>query len=108
MLEIRGHTVMMTACLDDALAVFSQQPHAFDVLFIDVIPPENDMLWVPAVRQMRSDILLLFTSAFLGEGFIRPDCGIYLPKPFTTDELSEAIDELTHQSAPTAVQLRAA
>jgi CheY-like chemotaxis protein len=94
MLESRGHSVTMAPSLKEALAIFWEQPNTFDLLLIDVVDSENDLSWVNAVRKVRPNILLLMVSAYLGEGFRPPDCGLYLPKPFTTGELADAIAEL--------------
>jgi CheY-like chemotaxis protein len=95
-LAAQGHSVTISPSLTEALAVFAANPkNTFDLIVVDVIPSENQMQWVETVRKKRPDMMLLAISAFLGDGFLPPACGLYLPKPFTSRELVNAIAELS-------------
>lgn len=95
-LEKQGHSVSMAPSLMEALAVFAENPKdRFDLMLVDVIPTENGMEWVSEVRKRQPRMMFLAVSAYLGDGFFPPDCGLYLPKPFTSQYLIDAVAELT-------------
>jgi DNA-binding response OmpR family regulator len=94
-LEKEGHSVTMAPSLMEALAVFDKNPEdTFNLMLVDVIPTENGMEWVSEVRKKQPRMMFLAVSAYLGDGFLPPDCGLYLPKPFTSQHLTDAVAEL--------------
>lgn len=90
-LHRHGYAVTMTESLAQALKVFAnRRAGTSQLLLVDVIPSENRMTWVSAVRQRQPQICVLATSAYLGDGFLPPASVAYLPKPFTSHELAAA------------------
>ena len=111
-LESRGHCVTLTASLNEALSTFLERPQAYDLLLIDVIPPppgadsecKADLSWVPDVRAAQPSIGLLLASGYFGERFQPPASSTYLMKPFTSDELAEAVAQAM-RAAPAIMSL---
>lgn len=87
-----GYGVTIASSLAETLQIFAtRRAGTFQLILVDVIPTENRMEWVNAVRQKQPDIRLLATSAYLGDGFVPPANIAYVPKPFTSQELGDAV-----------------
>jgi two-component system cell cycle sensor histidine kinase/response regulator CckA len=91
-LRRHGYAVTIASSLAETLQIFAtRRARAFKLILVDVIPAENRMEWVNAVRQTQPDIRVLATSAYLGDGFVPPANIAYVPKPFSSQELADAV-----------------
>jgi CheY-like chemotaxis protein len=116
-LQHYGYCVLMTSSAEEALGVFWNDPHNFDLLLIDIpVPrqvvwednkvvvrvPEISFEWLERIRQARPNLPVLLISGSLGEAFIPPANAHHLAKPFTAQELFTAMkDVMVASSFPT-------
>jgi len=85
-----------------ALDLFQKQPEKFDLLIFDLIMPEmNGKRAYEEAAAIRPEIPILFCSAYgddlLSSTFLAKLPGELLRKPFTTDNILDAIDRVLHK-----------
>ncbi|MFT5686786.1 MAG: two-component system cell cycle sensor histidine kinase/response regulator CckA, partial [Myxococcota bacterium] len=98
MLVSRGYTVKAAATPLEALAMIRAAPADFDLLLSDVQLPQmrGDVL-AQEILKVRPDLAMLFISgSFLEETLLGR---AVLPKPFTAEELTDAVAELLSETA---------
>ena len=105
LLEYLGYRVTATARAAEALAQFMAAPDQFDVVLLDrVMPQVNGPTLARAMRGVRGDISILFLSGVVHAALEQEaaDLGVrgILPKPFTKDEISEAVRKALEPKAP--------
>jgi PAS domain S-box-containing protein len=96
-----GYEVVSVADSREALTLFRQEPHRFDALLTDEIMPNlKGTELALAVRSLRSELPIIVCS---GSDFIMPmelaqaqTNTAYLKKPFTIDQLGEALQQVLH------------
>lgn len=102
-LEESGHEVALTASVSEGLSALQQEE--FDLLLVDVIMPEHDgMYLMNLVKRSHPGLPMLVMSGYptpeiVANGF---DMGAthFLPKPFTPDELLDAIRFVEERTRP--------
>jgi PAS domain S-box-containing protein len=96
-----GYTVEAFARPRDAIAFFEQSHHKIDAVLVDMVMPQlHGAEVVERLRQIQPDVRILIVSGFLGVGDNDPHQLAGLPilrKPFTLQELAQAVHELITQ-----------
>jgi len=93
-LEAEGCEVIAAASVDEAMAILEQQIP--ELLLIDVkMPVHNGMYLMRRLKEKRPGIPIIVMSGYATSETIKEaeDLGaaIFLPKPFTPDELADTI-----------------
>jgi len=96
MLKEMGHEVRKETSGMDALAVFSHDPGAFDLVITDLgMPDISGLLLAEKFFKMRADVPLVLLTGAEGEALSRTrETGIrwYCMKPISTAALREAVE----------------
>jgi DNA-binding NtrC family response regulator len=96
-LESEGHSVTAAKSADEALAVIDNED--FSLLLMDLKMPHHDGIYLmKELKHRKKDIPIIVMSGYSTQetiaeaGFM--GAKLFLPKPFTPDELMEAIREI--------------
>jgi CheY-like chemotaxis protein len=96
-----GYSVDAFARPRDAIAFFEQNHRRIDAVLLDMVMPQlHGTEVVDRLRQIQPDVRVLITSGYLGIGDNEPHQLEGLPilrKPFTLQELAQAVHELLGQ-----------
>ncbi len=97
-LTLRGYTVLEAASAEEALEMLKDADLHVDVFVSDVIMPGKDgPTWVREALKKRPDVKVVFVSGYAEDAFKdgQPEISgsIFLPKPFSLNELTEKVKE---------------
>jgi two-component system cell cycle sensor histidine kinase/response regulator CckA len=113
-LQLKGFTVIEAGSAEDALEMLGDATLEVDVFVTDVVMPGLDGPgWVQKAMASRPDVPVVFVSGYAEETFgdaqARIARSVFLPKPFSLDELVETVHRLapkdgerTRRAAPIA------
>jgi len=99
MLRRYGYEVISAACAKEALHLFEVWPDLHvDLLLVDIIMPDiNGIELTERIRTLRPGLPVLYFSAYSDQEPLRPVFSRnlpYLPKPFTSLQLTKRIREI--------------
>ncbi|MCC1491822.1 ATP-binding protein [Cognatishimia sp. F0-27] len=97
-LRLRGYTVVEAETAEDALLLLEDEKMAVDVFVTDVVMPGMDgPTWVRKARERRPDVSVVFVSGYaedaFGEGQDTIPNSVFLPKPFSLNDLTETVHQ---------------
>ncbi len=100
-LRLRGFTVLEADCAEAALAMLADPDLAVDLFLTDIIMPGKDgPTWVREALQVRPDTKVVFVSGYAEEAFGEDQRNIpnsvFLPKPFSLNELTKTVHNQLH------------
>jgi two-component system cell cycle sensor histidine kinase/response regulator CckA len=98
-LRLRGYTVIEAASGEQALEILHDGDLQVDLMVSDVIMPGLDGPgWVREARKSRPGTKVIFMSGYAEDAFVGGDSGVpgsvFLPKPFTLNELTQKVKDL--------------
>ena len=98
-LQLRGYSVIEAGSAEDALEILGDTTLSVDVFVTDVVMPGLDGPgWVLKALADRPDVPVVFVSGYAEETFgdaqARIARSVFLPKPFSLDELVETVHRL--------------
>ncbi|MDZ7710436.1 MAG: ATP-binding protein [Roseovarius sp.] len=98
-LQLRGFSVIEAGSAEEALEVLSDTTVSVDVFVTDVVMPGLDGPgWVQKALADRPEVPVVFVSGYAEETFgdaqARIARSVFLPKPFSLDELIETVQRL--------------
>lgn len=98
-LQLRGYSVIEAGSAEDALEILGDTTLSVDVFVTDVVMPGLDGPgWVQKALADRPDVPVVFVSGYaeetFGEAQARIARSVFLPKPFSLDELVETVHRL--------------
>jgi len=99
-LQLRGYSVIEAGSAEDALEILGDSTLSVDVFVTDVVMPGQDGPgWVQKALAERPDVPVVFVSGYAEETFgdtqARIAQSVFLPKPFSLDELVETVHGMT-------------
>lgn len=100
-LRLRGFTVLEADCAEAALTMLADPDLEVDLFLTDVIMPGKDgPTWVREALQQRPDTKVVFVSGYAEEAFGEDQKSIpnsvFLPKPFSLNELTKTVHGQLH------------
>jgi two-component system cell cycle sensor histidine kinase/response regulator CckA len=100
-LQLRGYTVLEAATAEEALALLEDGGVEVDVFVTDVVMPGMDgPSWVRKALETRPNVKVVFMSGYaedsLSEDQARIPNSVFLPKPFSLNELAETVQGQVH------------
>lgn len=100
-LRLRGFTVLEAESAEAALKTLEDQTLNIDVFVTDVVMPGMDgPTWVREALKARPDVRVVFVSGYaedsFGEEQSRIPNSVFLPKPFSLNELTEMVHKQMH------------
>ncbi|MCV6586522.1 MAG: ATP-binding protein [Marinibacterium sp.] len=100
-LRLRGYTVLEADCAEEALARLEDPGLSVDIFITDVVMPGMDgPTWVRKALQDRPDVRVVFVSGYTEGALSEADEAIpnsvFLPKPFSLNQLTETVYEQLH------------
>jgi len=100
-LRLRGFTVLEADCAEAALTMLVDPDLEVDLFLTDVIMPGKDgPTWVREALQSRPQTKVVFVSGYAEEAFGEDQKSIpnsvFLPKPFSLNELTKAVHNQLH------------
>ena len=100
-LRLRGYTVLEAENAEAALETLEDQDLKIDVFVTDVVMPGMDgPSWVREALKMRPDVRVVFVSGYaedsLGEAQKKIPNSVFLPKPFSLNDLTETVNKQLH------------
>ena len=100
-LQLRGYTVIEAECAEDALLVLQDPSVEVDVFVTDVVMPGMDgPSWVKEALVARPGVRVVFVSGYaedvLSEEQARIPNSVFLPKPFSLNELTVTVQGQLH------------
>lgn len=103
-LQLRGYSVIEAGSAEEALDILADAALAVDVFVTDVVMPGLDGPgWVHKALADRPDVPVVFVSGYAEESFGDVQASlpgsVFLPKPFSLDELVEAVHRLARNRA---------
>jgi two-component system cell cycle sensor histidine kinase/response regulator CckA len=95
-LRLRGYTVVEAASGEEALATLEDAGLEVNLFVTDVVMPGLDgPSWVRTALERRPGAKVIFMSGYaedsLAEGQARVPNSMFLPKPFSLNDLTEAV-----------------
>lgn len=104
-LRLKGFSVLEAACGEDALEILEDKSLHVDLFLTDVAMPGLDgPTWVRKALKDREDTQVVFISGYAEEKFAEESNhipnAIFLPKPFSLEELTSTVHR--HMSEPLA------
>jgi two-component system, cell cycle sensor histidine kinase and response regulator CckA len=98
-LTLRGYTVVEAASAEEALAKLEDRTLEIDLFVTDVVMPGLDgPAWVRQALQTRPNVKVIFVSGYaedaLSEDTTRIPNSIFLPKPFSLNDLTNTVQSL--------------
>jgi two-component system cell cycle sensor histidine kinase/response regulator CckA len=92
-LKLRGYQVLEADCAEEALSLLENQDLSVDIVVTDVVMPGMDgPTWVRKAQESRPDMKVIFVSGYaedsFGENQARIPHSIFLPKPFSLNDLT--------------------
>lgn len=100
-LRLRGYTVIEADSAEQALRTLEDPGLSVDIFVTDVIMPGMDgPSWVREALKKRPDVRVVFVSGYAQESFGDAQASIpnsvFLPKPFSLNELTETVKRQLH------------
>ena len=100
-LRLRGYTVLEADSAEAALKTLEDDNLAVDVFVTDVVMPGMDgPSWVREALKTRPDVRIVFVSGYaedsFGETQMKIPNSVFLPKPFSLNELTETVQQQLH------------
>ncbi len=100
-LRLRGYTVLEVADAEAALSLLEDPGLEIDVFVTDVVMPGMDgPSWVRRARETRPNTRVVFMSGYaedsLSEDQTRIPNSVFLPKPFSLNQLAETVQGQFH------------
>ncbi|MEM9551920.1 MAG: ATP-binding protein [Pseudomonadota bacterium] len=100
-LRLRGYTVLEAESAEDALATLEDPSLAVDIFITDVVMPGMDgPSWVRKALETRPDVRVVFVSGYTEGALSEADDAIpnsvFLPKPFSLNQLTETVHQQLH------------
>ncbi|MWP38949.1 response regulator [Rhodobacter sphaeroides] len=100
-LRMRGYTVIEAENAEEALRALEDPALEVDVFVTDVVMPGMDgPTWVRQALQQRPDVRVIFVSGYaeecLAESQSRIPNSVFLPKPFSLNDLTSTVQEQVH------------
>ncbi|MDX5403162.1 MAG: response regulator [Rhodobacterales bacterium] len=100
-LRLRGYTVIEADSAEQALRTLEDPGLSVDIFVTDVIMPGMDgPSWVREALKQRPGVRVVFVSGYAEESFGDAQASIpnsvFLPKPFSLNELTETVKEQLH------------
>jgi two-component system cell cycle sensor histidine kinase/response regulator CckA len=100
-LRLRGYTVLEAADAEEALTLLDDPALEVDVFVTDVVMPGMDgPSWVRQARETRPNARVVFMSGYaedsLAEDQARIPNSVFLPKPFSLNQLAETVQGQFH------------
>lgn len=100
-LRLRGFTVLEADCAEAALSMLADPDLEVDLFLTDVIMPGKDgPTWVREALEVRPDTKVVFVSGYAEEAFGEAQKSIpnsvFLPKPFSLNELTKTVHGQLH------------
>ena len=100
-LRLRGYTVLEAENAEEALKTLEDPNLAVDLFVTDVVMPGMDgPSWVRLAMQTRPDVKVIFVSGYaedaLAEGQARIPNSVFLPKPFSLNDLTATVQGQLH------------
>ncbi len=100
-LRLRGYTVLEAESAEDALSLLDDPDLAVDVFVTDVVMPGMDgPSWVRKALVARPKVRVVFMSGYAEGAFGETDEGVpnsvFLPKPFSLNQLTETVHQQLH------------
>ena len=97
-LRLRGYTVLEADCAEGALALLSDPDLQVDIFVTDVIMPGKDgPTWVREALADRPTTKVVFVSGYSEDAFTdeneRIPNAVFLPKPFSLNELTNTVQD---------------
>ena len=97
-LRLRGYTVIEAECAEVALEVLEDTALRIDLFVTDVIMPGMDgPTWVRQALKSRPDTPVVFMSGYAEEGHAERQAripnSVFLPKPFSLQQLTSLVQE---------------
>lgn len=101
-LQLRGYSVIEAGSAEEALEILGDRTLLVDVFVTDVVMPGLDGPgWVQRALVDRPDVPVVFVSGYAEEAFgdaqARLPKSVFLPKPFSLDELVETVHRLARK-----------
>ncbi len=95
-LQLRGFKVLEADSGEEALSILENTDLAVDIVVTDVVMPGLDgPSWVKQARETRPDMKVVFVSGYAEENFTQDKSeipnSIFLPKPFSLNELTSTV-----------------
>ncbi len=100
-LRLRGYTVIEAANAEEALDQLRDATLNVDIFVTDVIMPGKDgPTWVAEALEERPDTRVVFVSGYAEESFAEGQAripqSVFLPKPFSLNQLTETVEAQLH------------
>lgn len=100
-LRLRGYTVLEAECAEAALKTLEDPALNVDLFVTDVVMPGRDgPSWVREAMEKRPDVRVVFVSGYaedrLNEEQTRIPNSVFLPKPFSLNELTATVHAQLH------------
>ncbi|MEO0936665.1 MAG: ATP-binding protein [Pseudomonadota bacterium] len=100
-LRLRGYTVLEADCAETALRTLEDLELNVDLFVTDVVMPGKDgPTWVREALEARPDVRVVFVSGYaedrLTEAHSNIPNSVFLPKPFSLNELTEMVHRQLH------------
>ncbi|WP_443070204.1 ATP-binding response regulator [Sulfitobacter sp.] len=100
-LRLRGYIVLEAENAEAALETLKDQDLKIDVFVTDVVMPGLDgPSWVREALKMRPGVRVVFVSGYaedsLGEAQKKIPNSVFLPKPFSLNDLTETVNKQLH------------
>jgi two-component system cell cycle sensor histidine kinase/response regulator CckA len=100
-LRLRGYTVLEAASAEEALRVLDDAGLEVDIFVTDVVMPGMDgPTWVKRALEVRPNARVVFMSGYaedsLSEDQLRIPNAVFLPKPFSLNELTATVQGQLH------------
>ncbi|MDA3857335.1 MAG: response regulator, partial [Roseovarius sp.] len=104
-LQLRGFTVLEAESAEDALEILTDEALKVDVFVTDVVMPGIDgPSWVQTALKKRPNVKVVFMSGYAEETFgdaqAKIPNSVFLPKPFSLNELTETVHRQVGQGNP--------
>ena len=100
-LRLRGYTVLEAENAEEALKTLEDPDLAVDIFVTDVVMPGMDgPSWVRLALENRPNVKVIFVSGYaedaLSEGQARIPNSVFLPKPFSLNDLTATVQGQLH------------
>ncbi|MBI6630484.1 ATP-binding response regulator [Pontibaca salina] len=100
-LRLRGYTVFEAESAKEALRMLDEPNLVVDVFVTDVVMPVMDgPSWVRKALETRPNVRVVFVSGYaegaFGDTYPAVPNSVFLPKPFSLDQLSETVHQQMH------------
>jgi DNA-binding NtrC family response regulator len=107
-LERKGYKVAEALCVSSALDIL-EQGNVYDLIILDLMMPQTggiELLKIARERWSETPILIITGYASIASAVETMKLGAvgYLPKPFTPDELAQAVENIMTEALPESME----